>query len=77
MSEIFHQRGILKAVKQSKTVTDKQLGTIIEKVINARTLRKMLLIKEVIKMDTDLQESSVASNLMDDFPLFANKILLM
>ena len=68
LSEIFHQGGILKAVKLSKTVTDKQLGTITGKVINAGTLRKMQLIKEVIKLDTDLQESSFVSNLMDDFP---------
>jgi len=66
LSEIFHQGGILKAVK--KTVIDEQLGIVTGKVMNGRTLRKMHLIKEVIKLDTDLQESSVVSNLMDDFP---------
>jgi len=54
VSEIFHQGGILKAVKMLKTVTDKQLGTITGKVINARTLRKMQLTKEVIKLETNL-----------------------
>jgi len=68
LSDIFHQGGILKAVKMSKTVTDKQLGTITRKVINVGTLRKMQLTKEVIKLETDLQELSVLSNVMDDFP---------
>jgi hypothetical protein len=52
----------------SKTVNDHQLGIVIVKVINAFTRRKMLLIKKVTKLNTDLQESSVVSNLMDDFP---------
>ena len=46
MSEIFHQGGILKALKQSKIITDAQLGTVTGKVINGRTLRKMHLIKK-------------------------------
>jgi hypothetical protein len=68
--EIFHQGGILKAVKLSKIITDAQLGTMTGKIINARTLRKMLLIKkgEYTQLSTDLQESYVVSNLMDDFP---------
>jgi len=68
LSEIFHQGGILKEMKASKAITDKQLGTITGKVINARTLRKMQLTKEEIKLETDLQESSILSSLMDDFP---------
>jgi len=52
--EIFHQGGILKVIKLSKTVTDDQLGTVTGKVINASTLTKMLLIKVVTKLDTDL-----------------------
>jgi len=68
--EIFHQGGILRALKLSKVVNDKQLGTVTSKIINAGTLRKMHLIKkdEFTKLKTDLQESFVVSNLMDDFP---------
>jgi hypothetical protein len=70
LSEIFHQGGILKAVKKSQVVNDHQLGTMTGKVINGRTLRKMLLIKkeEFTELSTDLKESSIVSNLMDDFP---------
>jgi len=46
LSEIFHQGGILKALKLSKVVNDDQLGTITGKIINASTLRKMHLIKK-------------------------------
>jgi hypothetical protein len=54
LSEIFHQGGILKAVKLFKTITDHQLGTMVGKYINGKTLRNMNLVQEVIKMDTDL-----------------------
>jgi len=59
----------LKALKLSKVVNDDQLGTVTGKNISARTLRKMNMIKkeEYIKLKTDLQESFVVSNLMDDF----------
>ena len=70
LSEIFHQGGILKALKLSKVVNDDQQGTITGKIINASTLRNMNLIKkeEFTKLKTDLQESFVVSNLMNNFP---------
>jgi len=34
LSEIFHQGGILKAIKLSKIITDSQLGTMTGKVMN-------------------------------------------
>jgi len=70
LSEFFHQGGILKALKQSQVVNDHQLGTVTGKVINGHTLRKILLIKkeDLTELITDLKESSVVSNLMDDFP---------
>ena len=70
LSEIFHQGEILKAIKLSKIIIDAQLGTMTGKVMNGRTLRKMLLIKkeEYTQLNTDLLESSAVSNLMDDFP---------
>jgi len=51
-------------------VNDEQLGTVTSKIINVGTLRKMYLIRkeEFTKLNTDLQESLVVSNLMDDFP---------
>jgi len=68
--EILHQGGILKALKKVNYFTDAQLGTVIGKIINGGTLKHMKLIrKEDHKVfSTDLKESLVISNLMDDFP---------
>jgi len=70
LSEIFHQGGILKAIKLSKVVNDDQLGTVTGKIINASTPRNMYLIKkeEFKNLKTDLQESFAVSNLMYNFP---------
>jgi len=70
ISEILHQGGILNALKKVNYFTNAQLGTVIGKIINGGTLRHMKLIrKEDLKtLSTDLKESSVISNLMDDFP---------
>lgn len=54
LSEIFHQRGILKAIKLSKAISDDQLGTIVSKYVNASTLKHMKMVKDVVKLDTDL-----------------------
>jgi len=69
-SEIFHQGGILDAIRTSKVMDDKQLGTVTGKVINGGTLRHMKLIKkeDYKKLATDLKESEAVSNLMDNFP---------
>jgi len=68
LSEIFYQGRILEALKMSKVVTDKMLGTVVGKYINGSTLKNMYLAKEVIRMNTDLKESMILSNLMEDFP---------
>jgi len=68
LSEIFHEGGMLRALKLSKAVNDDQLGTMVGKYINGTTLYNMYLIKEVDKKNTDLEESSILSNLIDDFP---------
>ncbi|RHN45261.1 hypothetical protein MtrunA17_Chr7g0228501 [Medicago truncatula] len=70
ISEILHQGWILKAVSETKIFSDKDLGTVTGKVINGSTLRHMNLIgkDDYKKLDTDLKESDVASNLMEDFP---------
>jgi len=70
ISEILHQGGILNALKKVSYFTDAQLGTVTGKIINGATLIHMKLIrKEDHKVfSIDLKESSVISNLMDDFP---------
>jgi len=68
--EILHQGRILNALKEVNYFTHAQLSTVTGKIINGGTLKHMKLInKEDHKvLSTDLKESSVISNLMDDFP---------
>ena len=63
LSEIFHQGGILSALKEIKIFTDKQLGTVIGKIINGCTLRKMKLIKkeDFKEITTNSKESYVGT----------------
>ena len=70
ISEILHQGGILNALKEVNFFTDAQLDTIIGKIINGSTLKHMKLIKkeDYKVLSIDLKESTVLSNLMDDFP---------
>jgi len=70
ISEIHHQGGILNALKEVNFFTDAQLGTVTGKIINGSTLKHMKLIKkeDYKVLSTDLKESTVLSNLMDDFP---------
>jgi len=51
-----------------KLVNDEHLGTVVGKYINATTLKNMHLEKEVIKLESYLEDSMILSNLMDDFP---------
>jgi len=46
------------------------LGTVTGKIINGGTLANMKLIKPeaIIKLETDMKESRISSNLMDGFP---------
>jgi len=68
LSEIFHQGGMLSALKMSKAVNDDDLGTTVGKYLNGTTLYNMHLIKVVDKKKTDLKESRILSDLMDGFP---------
>jgi len=70
ISEILHQGGILKALKEVNYFIDAQLGTVTGKIINDSTLKHMKLIKKEdhIVLSIDMKESTVISNLMDDFP---------
>ena len=56
------------------------LSTVTGKIINGGTLANMRLIKPetIIKLETDLKESRISSNLMEGFPpQFASKISWM
>jgi len=68
--EIIHKGGILDALKNVNYFTDAHLGTVIGRIINGATLVTMKLIRKEDhkELSTDLKESSVISNLMDDFP---------
>jgi len=70
ISEILHQGGFLKALRETRGFTDQQLGIVTRKIINGRTLRNMTLIKKDAykKLETNLKESKEISNLMEDFP---------
>jgi len=70
LSEIFYQGGILNSLKEVNYFTDAQLCTVTGRIINGATLVAMKLIKkqDLKQLSTDLKESSVISNLMDDFP---------
>jgi len=70
ISEILHQGGILNTLKEVNIFTDAQLGTVTAKIINGGTLKYMKLIKkeDYTVLCTDLKESVVVSNLMEDFP---------
>ena len=60
----------MSALRETKIFTHKQLGTVIGKIINGRTLRKMKVIKkeDFKELTTDLKESYAISNLMEDLP---------
>jgi len=75
ISEILHQGRILNALKEVNYFIDAQLGTVTGKIINGSTLKHMKLIKKEDHkvLSTDLKESPVLSNLMDDFPPICKK----
>jgi len=70
LSEIFHQGGILNTLKEVNYFTDAQLGTVTGHIINGATLVSMKYIQKADykELSTDLKESSIISNLMNDFP---------
>jgi len=70
ISEIFNQGGLLRGLSETRGFTDDMLGTVTGKIINGGTLANMWLIKpeEIIKLETNLKESRVSSNLMEGFP---------
>ena len=59
--------------------TNDMLGTVTSKIINGATLANMKLIKldAVIKLEYDMKESRISSNLREGLSLSASKILWM
>ena len=49
---------------------------MVGKYINGNTLKNMNLVKEVVKMKTDMKESNILSNLIDDFPPISKQDLI-
>jgi len=70
ISDILHQGGNLKAMKDINFFTDEQLATETGKVINGKTLRNMgVIASDAYKqLSTDLKESDAVSIMMEDFP---------
>jgi len=60
----------LKALEHTTVFTNQELGTVTGKIINGGTLGNMRLIKQEVikKLDTDMKESRVSLNLMENFP---------
>ena len=54
LSEIFHQGGILKALSETNFYTDEKLETVTGRVINAKTLKHMQLIKKMTPLKSDI-----------------------
>jgi len=70
ISKIFNQGGLLRGLSETRGFTNDMLGTVTSKIINESTLGNMRLIKPeaITKLETDLKESRVSSNLMEGFP---------
>jgi hypothetical protein len=73
LSEIFYQGGVLDRLSSVEAFTDKMLDTKTGKFINAQTLKNMKMISNVTKLESDLSESNVRSDLMRDFPPICKK----
>jgi hypothetical protein len=54
LSEIFHQGGIIAALSATRFYTDTMLDTVVDKVINGRTLKSMNLIQEFTPLKSDI-----------------------
>ncbi|KEH15245.1 hypothetical protein MTR_1638s0010, partial [Medicago truncatula] len=68
LSEIFVQGKLLKYLRETGVSSDEELGTVVEKIINGKTLRSMKLIDDVVSSKEDLAVETVQSDLMTDFP---------
>jgi len=75
LSEIFHQGGMLKALSETHYFADEMLEIVTGKVINAKTLKNMQLIKKVTPLSSDISESMVYQILWRIFPPYAKRTL--
>jgi len=68
-SEIFHQSGLLKAIKFTGVASYHDLGTCTGRIIIGRMLGYMRIIdpSKVTVLETDVKESEIISDLMVDF----------
>jgi len=61
---------MFRGLSETRGFNDDMLGTVTGKIINGATLANMKLIKPdaVIKLKSDMKESRISLNLMEDFP---------
>jgi len=71
--EIFHQGGIIQALNETRFYIDDKLEIVIGKVINGKTLKNMQLVKKFTPLNSDISESMVVSDLMENFPPICKK----
>ncbi|KEH18108.1 hypothetical protein MTR_8g012072 [Medicago truncatula] len=64
LSIIFQEGGLLSALKDVGIYDNQKLGAVTGKIINGATLVKMRLISTCKKLDTDMHESDVISDLV-------------
>ncbi|KEH26546.1 hypothetical protein MTR_6g464400 [Medicago truncatula] len=64
LSIIFQEGGILSALKDVGIYDNQKLGAVTGKIINGATLVNMRLISTCKKLDTDMHESDVISDLV-------------
>lgn len=65
--EIFVQGKLLKYLRETGVSSDEELGTVVGKIINGKTLKSMKLIDDVVTSKEDLAVETVQSDLMTDF----------
>jgi len=68
LSEIFYQSRLLKLIRTTSSTSDDDLGTYTGKIINGKSLQSMHIVSKEIMLKTDMKESDVVSDLMEDFP---------
>ncbi|RHN51428.1 hypothetical protein MtrunA17_Chr6g0468441 [Medicago truncatula] len=67
LSEIFVKGKLLEHLRNSEVSSDDELGTVVGKIINGKTLQSMNIIKAFKSDEKDLKPEFVESELMRDF----------
>ncbi|KEH17423.1 hypothetical protein MTR_0016s0150 [Medicago truncatula] len=68
LSEIFVQGKLLKYLRETGVSSDEELGTVVGKIINGKTLKSMKLTNKLVTSKEDLAVETVQSDLMTNFP---------